>query len=124
MAQYFPDPEKLKKSKAVNPYNEILNWFAAGNSINLVDDLPEKEYKAALNSIPGLKSVVKQFHPALSENQQFLLMEFLLHGLSEFSQISKSFLDNGFTFKAMFGSLFSSPFDEEDEEDDFNDDRY
>ena len=124
MAQYFPDPEKLKKSKAVNPYNEILNWFAAGNSINLVDDLPEKEYKAALNSIPGLKSVVKQFHPALSENQQFLLMEFLLHGLSEFSQISKSFLDNGFTFKDMFGSLFSSPFDEEDEEDDFNDDRY
>src|SRR5690606_20684427 len=83
MAQYFPDPEKLKKSKAVNPYSEILIWFGTGNSISLVDGLPESEYKAALNTVPGLKSMVKQFHPRLSENQQFLLMEFLLHGLSE-----------------------------------------
>jgi magnesium chelatase subunit I len=117
MAQYFPDPEKLKKSKGNNPYIEIINWFSAGNAINLLDDLSDEQYKQVLKSIPGLKGVVKQFHPTLSENQQVLLMEFLLHGLAEFSQLSKSYLDNGFAFKDMFGSLFSTQFGEEDDED-------
>jgi magnesium chelatase subunit I len=116
MAQYFPEPEKLKKSKAVNPYSEITNWFASGNSISLLDDLSEQEYKSALTSIPGLKSVVKQFHPNLSKSQHLLLMEFLLHGLAEFSQVSKSHLDNGFTFKDMFNSLFNADFGEDDDE--------
>lgn len=122
MSQYFPDPEKLKKSKSVNPYNDIINWFSSGNTINLQDDLSEDDYKKALKSVPGLREVVKQFHPALSESQQILLMEFLLHGLAEFSQLSKTYLDNGYAFKDMFGSLFSSEFDEEDDDEDYDDD--
>ncbi|HEY0899677.1 MAG TPA: sigma 54-interacting transcriptional regulator [Sphingobacteriaceae bacterium] len=119
MAQYFPDPEKLKKSKATNPYTEVVAWFGSGNSVNLHDDLPFEDYQTTLNSVPGLKNVIKQFHPRLSENQHLLLMEFLLHGLAEFSQVSKTYLENGFEFKDMFNSLFSSQFDDEDDE--FND---
>ncbi|WP_423146899.1 sigma 54-interacting transcriptional regulator [Rubrolithibacter danxiaensis] len=122
MAQYFPDPEKQKKAKGVNPYSEIINWFASGNTVNIQDDLPQAKYRNMLQSVPGLKAVVKQFHPRLSENQQFLLMEFLLHGLAEFSQLSKTYLDNGFAFKDMFGSLFSTEFDEDDDED-YDDDQ-
>ena len=121
MTQYFPDPEKLKKSKNANPYSEIINWFGSGNTIDILDNLPDNDYKKALQSVPGLKSVVKQFHPRLSENQQLLLMEFLLHGLSEFSQLSKSFLDNGFAFTDMFNSLFSTEFGKED--DDYGDEQ-
>ncbi|WP_276359108.1 sigma 54-interacting transcriptional regulator [Daejeonella sp. H1SJ63] len=120
MITYFPDPEKLKKAKAVNPYAEIINWFGAGHTINLEDSLSLEEYKSALESIPGLKSVIKQFHPSLSNNQQLLLMEFLLHGLAEFSLISKSFLDNGFSFADMFNSLFNAEF-EDDEDEDYDD---
>ncbi|HXI00926.1 MAG TPA: sigma 54-interacting transcriptional regulator [Sphingobacteriaceae bacterium] len=116
MAAYFPDPEKLKKSKTTNPYAGIVNWFATGNSINLHDDLTQSKYKSLLNSVPGLKDVIKQFHPSLTENQHLLLMEFLLHGLAEFSQVSKTYLDNGFEFKDMFNSLFSAEFDDEDED--------
>ena len=121
MIQYFPDPEKLKKTKGVNPYNEITNWFASGNSISLVDNISQKDYQSVLLSVPGLKSVVKQFHPALTENQQHLLMEFLLHGLAEFSQVSKSYLDNGFAFKDMFNSLFNAEFNEEDDDEGYDD---
>ena len=126
MIQYFPDPEKLKKSKgtAPNPYSEIVGWFGAGNTINILDDISEQAYKASLNSIPGLKNVTKQFHPNLNENQQVLLMEFLLHGLAEFSQLSKSFLDNGYTFTDMFNSLFSAEFGDEDEGYEDNKERY
>ncbi len=122
MLRYFPDPEKAKKSKGTNPYTEIINFFGSGHSISLLDDLSGPAYASAVQSVPGLKQVVKQLHPRLAANQQLLFMEFLLHGLAEFSQLSKSYLDNGFAFKDMFDSLFNAEFDEDD---DFEDkDRY
>jgi magnesium chelatase subunit I len=121
LLQYFPDPEKAKKAKAPNPYIDIINWFGNGNSFAINDDLPLQEYKKLLNAVPGLKDVIKQFHPKLAENQQLLLMEFVLHGLAEFSQLNKGFLDNGFAFSDMFNSLFNL---QPDDEDDIDDDRY
>ena len=122
LLQFFPDPEKVKKSKAPNPYAEIINWFGDGNTILLNDDLPFEEYKKALNSVAGLKELVKKLHPNLAANQQLLLMEFVLHGLAEFSQLNKGFLDNGFAFSDMFNSLFNLEPDEDDL--DIDDDRY
>jgi magnesium chelatase subunit I len=116
MAKYFPDPEKAKKSKTANPYSEIVNWFGSGNSISILDDLSEQKYKEALNSVPGLKGMIKQFNNKLTENQRYLYMEFLLNGLAEYSQVSKAFLDNGFTFADMFNSLFSADFGDEDDD--------
>src|SRR5471030_2048239 len=121
MLQYFPDPEKAKKSKKANPYAAVIAWFSDANNLSVVDDLPLQEYKKLLNSIPGLKDLVKNFHPRLVENQQLILMEFVLHGLAEFSQLNKGFLDNGFAFSDMFGSLFNL---QPDDEDDIDDDRY
>jgi len=122
MLQFFPDPEKAKKAKTPNPYAEIINWFSDGNNLSLVDELPLQEYKKFLNSVTGLKALVKKFHPRLTENQDLLLMEFVLHGLSEFSQLSKGFLDNGFAFSDMFNSLFNLQPDDDDL--DIDDDRY
>ncbi len=123
LAAYFPDPEKAKKAKTNNPYSEIINWFGAGNGINLQDDLTLGQYKNELAKVPGLKNLVKQFHPRLSENQNLLLMEFILHGLAEYSMLSKGYLDNGFQFKDMFNSLFSAEF-ADDDEDELDDERY
>ena len=113
---YFPDPEKMKKAKKDNPYAEVINWFGNGNSLNLLDDTSDQDYKTVLNEVPGLKQIVKQFHPRISENQQLLYMEFVLHGLAEFSLVSKGYLEKGFEFKDMFNSLFSSEFADDEEE--------
>jgi len=120
LVQFFPDPEKSKKSKGTNPYAEIINWFGDGNNLQLVDEMPFQDYKKALNSVSGLKTLVKKLHPRLTENQELLLMEFVLHGLSEFSQLNKGFLDNGFAFSDMFNSLFNL----QPDDDDLDDDRY
>jgi len=122
LVQFFPDPEKAKKAKAPNPYAEIIAWFSNGNNLSLVDDLSLVDYKKGLNSVTGLKDLVKKIHPRLSENQQLLLMEFVLHGLAEFSQLNKGFLDNGFAFSDMFTSLFNLEPDDDDL--DIDDDRY
>ncbi|HTI59789.1 sigma 54-interacting transcriptional regulator [Mucilaginibacter sp.] len=122
LLQFFPDPEKAKKSKTPNPYAEIINWFSDANTVLLDDNLPFEEYKNNLNSVTGLKELVKKLHPSLTTNQQLLLMEFVLHGLAEFSQLNKGFLDNGFAFSDMFNSLFNLEPDEDDL--DIDDDRY
>jgi magnesium chelatase subunit I len=122
LLKYFPDPEKAKKAKAPNPYAEIINWFSDGNSLAVMDDLPLDKYKELLYSVTGLKELVKKIHPTLMESQQLILMEFILHGLAEFSQLSKGFLDNGFAFADMFNSLFNMEPDEGDI--DLDDDRY
>ena len=122
LLKYFPDPEKAKKAKGPNPYAEIIHWFSEGNNLAIIDDLPLAQYKKELNSVPGLNALVKKIHPTLIESQQLILMEFILHGLAEFSQLSKGYLDNGFAFGDMFNSLFNMDPDEDDN--DLDDDRY
>jgi len=121
LLKYFPDPEKAKKAKAPNPYAEIINWFSEGNNLAVLDDLPLAKYKELLQSVTGLEALVKKFHPNLIDTQHLILMEFILHGLAEFSQLSKGYLDNGFAFADMFNSLFNM---EPDEDIDLDDDRY
>lgn len=61
--------------------------------------------------------MVKQFHPKLNANQTLLMMEFVLHGLAEYSQLNKKYLQSGFGFSDMFDSLFNTSPDDEDEDD-------
>lgn len=112
--QYFPHPEKVKKQPAGNPYAAIIDWFTTGNRLELTDDLSDVQYKKALMQIPSLHALVKKLHPKLAQSQQLLLMEFVLHGLAEYSQLSKNYLHGGIRFADMLDSLFDGGFDEEE----------
>jgi len=116
---YFPNPEDLRKLKDKNPYKEIVNWFGEGNTVDILNDLPNKEYQQKLMSVPGLKTLVETYHQKLDLNSKYFMMEFALHGLAEFSQLSKKHLVGGQQFKDLLSSMFSmpSPGSEEDEDD-------
>lgn len=114
---YFPDPERAKKSKAANPYQQITNWFTEGHTLDIADNLTAAAYQEHLMQVDGLHELVKKFHPKLSAHQTLLLMEFVLHGLAEYSQLSKKYLDGGFGFSDMFDSLFNTDLGEDDEDD-------
>src|SRR6185295_18350529 len=49
---YFPNPEKLKKKKEPSPFLEIIEWFGAGNEVDLLNDLSDKKYAETLLSVP------------------------------------------------------------------------
>lgn len=122
--QYFPDPEKLKKqqkTKADNPYRKITDWFGEGHTIDLLNDLSNKDYKAALNGVKGLKELTDQYHGKQDEATKYFLMEFALHGLAEYSMLSKNQLTAGLQFKDLLSSMFSGPGSYGDEDDDDND---
>lgn len=47
-------------------------------------------------------------------------MEFALHGLAEYSQLSKKLLDTGMQFKDLFSSMFDMEAPDEDDFDEEN----
>ncbi|MEP7171836.1 MAG: magnesium chelatase, partial [Bacteroidota bacterium] len=112
----FPDPEKVKKMKQANPYSEIVNWFSDGNELDLLHHVSDKEYEKQLRSLSMLADIVKKYFPKVTRQEQLFLSEFLLHGLSEFSQISKKQLERGVKFKDLMSTMFN--FKQEAEEDD------
>ena len=116
---YFPDPYKFRKQKEKSPYRKITEWFGDGNTIDLLHDMPDTEYKKIIEAVPGLKALINEHHANQDQNSKLLLMEFALHGLAEYSQISKNNLVKGLQFKDLLSGMFSLPTDEAtDEEDD------
>jgi magnesium chelatase subunit I len=116
---YFPSPEQKKKSKDGNPYVLPLAWFGEGNELDILAAQSDKDYKSVLHSVPGLEEVVTQLVKDMPEKEKEFFMEFALHGLAEFSQLSKKVLDTGLQFKDLFSSMFDmGPGDEDDLEED------
>lgn len=125
----FPNPEKNRKlkkgqEKKNNTYKEIIDWFNNGNHVDFLQNMSNEEYEKILKSVPGLETIVTTIHPSLNKEETLLYMEFLLHGLAEYSQISKHKLDSGIQFKDLLGSLLtnmgSSEEDDNEEKDNFN----
>jgi len=117
-ANYFPMPDEKKEKTEKSPYQSIINWFGDGFTIDLLNDLSDAEYAKALKSIPGLEDLIKKLHPKKSKHEQLFLMEFALHGLAEYSKLSKSALDTGTRFKDLLSSMFTmSDLDDLTEED-------
>ena len=132
---YFPNPEAMKKRKNTgkasqqekaddNPYKSITRWFDAGNHLDLFVDMKDADKVNALYKVDGLYGLVKKFFPHASEKESALLMEFVLHGLSSYSLISKKVIEGKIEFKDLIGSMMNfgqMNMSEEDEEtDDFN----
>jgi magnesium chelatase subunit I len=104
---YFPNPETSKKAKDKNPYNEITQWFGQGNKLDLMNDLTDTEYRKRLNEIPGLGALVTKYHKDAGAEEKLFLMEFALHGLAEFSMLSKARLERGVEFKDLLSGMFT-----------------
>ena len=127
--QYFPDPQTFKRTakepqnrkQKLSPYQPVIDWFGKGNELLLLQDENDADYIQRLYQVDGLYAAVKHYYPNADEAQAALLMEFLLHGLSEFSLISKKGVESGgYSFGDILGSMLNMNFgtvDEDDEED-------
>ncbi|MEH0157928.1 magnesium chelatase [Limibacter armeniacum] len=112
--KFFPDPEKEKK-KEQNVYKELLDWFEEGEGVDLLNDASNKVYSDTLKGIRGLSGIIKKKYSKATEAEQLFMMEFVLHGLAEYSMLSKKMLVSGVHFKDLFSSMFSLPGEEDDE---------
>ncbi len=113
---YFPNPEKFRKQKDKSPYKKITDWFSDGNNVDLLHEMNQGEFEKALKKIPGLNDLVNSFHKGQDTSVKLFLMEFALHGLAEYSLISKHNLVSGHQFKDLLSSMFTLTKDVNDEE--------
>ncbi len=122
-ADYFPKPDSIKKNrnksaeKEDNPYKPITKWFDQGNHLNIFLETKDADKIQLLYKVDGLYALVKKQFPSLNETENALLMEFVLHGLSGYSLISKKVLEGKIEFKDLMGSMLNlgnQHFSEED----------
>jgi magnesium chelatase subunit I len=123
---YFPNPDAMKKKRTAqqsqqqfeNPYRSIQNWFDKGNSLNLFFNISDEEKLRELYKVDGLHALVKKQFKHSNEKETALMMEFVLHGLSAYSVISKKVVENKIEFKDLMGSMLNlgnSGYEEEGE---------
>lgn len=126
--KYFPDPQTFKKQpgkkgegkQKPNPYQPIIDWFGNGNNLIIPDEAIDEEYRNAMYGVDGLHSAVKQFYPKADDTQAALLMEFLLHGLAEYSLISKKGVETGgYNFTDILGGMMDMNFGMEDDNEEY-----
>lgn len=118
---YFQDPDKFRKQKEKSPYKKITDWFGEGNSVDLLHDMSQTEFEKKIRAVPGLQELIQEFHKGQDPATKLFLMEFALHGLAEYSLISKHNLSAGLQFKDLLSSMFTLPrpgADEDEDEDD------
>lgn len=122
---YFPDPEKFRKQKEKSPYTKITDWFGEGNTLDLLHSMTGQEFEKKIKSVPGLTDLIKSLHNSEDDSTKLFLMEFALHGLSEYSLISKHTLTAGLQFKDLLSGMFTlpGPEDDNDEDEDESNDR-
>jgi magnesium chelatase subunit I len=90
-----------------NPYRAITHWFDSGNQLNVSFDLKDEDKIQMLYKVDGLFGLVKKHFPTANNKENALLMEFVLHGLSAFSLISKKVFEGKIEFKDLMGSMIN-----------------
>jgi magnesium chelatase subunit I len=111
--EYFPNPDKLKKGRERDPFGTIRAWFSAGNTLDLLNDCSDKDYRKALDEVAGLKKLVEA-HKVPKEDL-YTFMELVLHGLSEFNVINKDYIDSRFSFRDLLADMLDNDFLEDDD---------
>lgn len=101
--QYFPNPDALKKKADRDPYGTLRSWFSGGNSIDILSDSGNRDYQKALDAVAGLKKFVQELK--VPKNEEYVYMELVLHGLSEFEVVNKEMLDSKMTFRDLLANM-------------------
>lgn len=114
--EYFPNPERIKRNAPGNPYNKVIQWFNDGNSVDLFNNQKESDFRKQLEAIPSLKALVLDYYPKAKDGEVYTLMEFVLHGLAEYSLLGKYVLESGMQFKDLLSGMFNLPDEDEDED--------
>ena len=120
---YFPNPELFKKRKGgeENPYKPVTAWFDKGNHLDIFFNTKDQDKIPLLYKVDGLHAFVKKHFRHANEKEMALLMEFVLHGLSAYSMISKNVVEGPIEFKDLIGSMMNMSQEnysgEEEEED-------
>jgi magnesium chelatase subunit I len=82
------------------PYAGIVSWFAAGNQVELSDELSFADYETELGKVPGLLELAGRHEDGPPEARA-LAAETILEGLHQHLKLSRHDLDSRISYKEM-----------------------
>ncbi|MCH2081678.1 MAG: magnesium chelatase [Saprospiraceae bacterium] len=114
---HFPHPDKLKKGQERDPYGTIRAWFSGGNTVDLLNDSSDKDFRKHLDEVAGLRKLVES-HLNLTGDDVYTYMELVLHGLAEFNVVNKEIMEASFSFRDLLANMLDDDlFDDDGYED-------
>jgi magnesium chelatase subunit I len=117
--RYFPDPLRKRSRQSQESqsgkqgpddpeYGKIVQWFEAGNRIDVADDMTIDEYRKELEKVRGLREVTVKYMKGVDDKYELpSVMEFVLDGLHQNSKIAKDEVDHRTSYKDLVGSIFT-----------------
>jgi magnesium chelatase subunit I len=117
--RYFPDPDDKEEGRPA--YQDVLDWFADGHSLDVEQEMSDDAYAEALNQIDGLRALVEEHTTPDSDGERRVTMEFVLEALHQNSLVGKEIGDGVQSYDDIMGSMLSSLGDGGIDEDDFDD---
>lgn len=95
----FPKIPKLEKQEAKAYYTGIIDWFVNhSGECDLTEDLDDDTYRATLDRVPALDSLIDKYHPVTDPADRALLKEIILWGLVSYGKLSKVRVGDGIGF--------------------------
>lgn len=107
--RHFPTPTKDKarpdRPSPQNPYEAVIDFFSTGRKLELADDMPWEEYRRRLDTIAGLKQIVKQYFDTKEERELYFRMELVLEGLHHNNIIAREDVDSLVRYADIFSDM-------------------
>jgi magnesium chelatase subunit I len=93
---------------ATSEYRPVLDWFAAGNHVEISDDMAQGEYARRLTQVKGLERLAAKYLEPGDADESSVAMELVLEGLHQNSMLSRERSDGATTsYKDMLKSMLS-----------------
>ena len=112
--EHFPDPNDAPADgrSDSDPYGIIRAYFSGGNTVDLLTDGSNADYRAALDGVAGLRRFVTGHleDRTLSEAETYLYMELVLQGLAELEVLNKEAMNNSLSFRDILADMFGEGF--------------
>ena len=102
-SERFPEVDRALGSgdeEDTGPYSEIVRWFAAGNQVNLSDELPTAAYRAELEQVPELLDLARATTDGPPE-AELMAAEMILEGLHQHLKLTREDLDSQVSYKEL-----------------------
>ncbi|HSG99595.1 MAG TPA: magnesium chelatase [candidate division Zixibacteria bacterium] len=123
--KHFPEPKKSRTRVSASPdgdtfesdsgpYEAVTDFFTSGMRLELSDDSTLEAYRAALDSIPGLKGIVKSHFQPADEGETYLRMELVLEGLHQNNVLAKEIREANFRYSDMLSNMLRDSADDDD----------